>query len=53
MFFGKGLGLGFFVLKFTFLCAKIVLVLGAYFSSFVMILKLVTMFFFMGLGFKV
>ena len=42
------------MLKFTFLCAKTVLVLGVYFSSFVMILKLVTMpFFGMGLGFKV
>ena len=43
---------GFFVLKITLLCAKFVLVFGAYFSFFVMILKLVTMaFFFMGLGF--
>ena len=46
-------GLGFLVLKIILLCAKIVLVFGAYFSFFVVILKLVTMPFFMGLGFRV
>ena len=45
-------GQGFFVLKITLLCAKFVLVLGAYFSFFVMILKLVTMAFFFH-GFRV